>query len=218
MSETLFSEINKEVQEYEGKSSFFYRKALKKIVLNYKTDATKLISDESQDKKEQDKNVLRTVPKSGHLMIFEYQPSPNSKKYVDKCPIAYMISADSNSFVGANLHYIEPPKRDITLDLLKKGELLFPYSCLTKYNMNQVKGLFLDIAFSEWDTASYIPIEDFFKYEKGKEISVNSSEVWKYTNSNYKKMFKGRRIYQGYGKDDSDFEGNEASDNFMGEF
>lgn len=218
MSETLFSQIQNEMGEYEGKSPFFYRKALKKIVLNYKTDASKLISDETQDKKEQDKNVLRTVPKSGHLMIFEYQPKVNTKKYVDKCPIAYMISADSNSFVAANLHYIEPNKRDIILTLTKKGELLFPYSCMTKYNMNQVKGLFLDIAFNEWDTASHIPIEDFFKYEKGKEISVNSSEVWKYTNSRYKKMFKGRRIYQGYGKDDSDFEGNSTSTGFMGEF
>lgn len=227
MPETLFSEINNEMKDYEGKSSFFYRKALKKIVLNYKTDSEKLISDETRDKEQQDKNVLRTVPKSGHLMIFEYDTKNSSKKYVDRCPIAYMISADSNSFIAANLHFIEPSKREITINLLKKGELLFPYSCMTKYNMDKVKGLFLDIAFAEWDTASFIPIEDFFKYEKGKEIPVNPSEVWKYTNSKYKKMFKGRRIYKGYGKNDSDFEGDsksdfstvkEGNDDFMGDF
>lgn len=218
MSDTLFSEIHKELREDEGKSPFFYRKALKRLVLNYKTDPQKLISDEGQDKEQQDKNVLRTVPKSGHLMIFEYDPNPSSQKYIDKYPLAYMISADSKSFTAANLHFIEPDRRSKIIGAMKKGDLLFPYKCVTKYNMNRVKGLFLDIAFKEWDTASFIPIEEFVQYKKDTLIHVNNSEVWKYTNNNFKKMFKGRRIYQGYGKNDSDFEGTKENSDFMGEF
>lgn len=204
---TLFSDVKKTIENEEGRSPFHYRKALKKVINSYQTDIHRLITDEKNDTERQDKNVLRTVPKSGHLMIFEYQSKQRTIKYFDKYPIAYMISSDSKSFTAANLHYIEPSKREIIVKKMKDGQLLFPRNCLSKYYMSQVQGLFLDIAFDEWDTASLLPIENFVAYKKGREFPISTNQVWKDTNNHFKDMFKARRIYEGYGKDDKDFKG-----------
>jgi hypothetical protein len=209
---TLFEELNEEVNlEGKGKSPFFYRRAFARLSEKYKNDPQRLILDEQKDNgKEEDKdtNVLRRIPKVGHLMMFEYEASSKNLKYFDKNPLVYIISTSGNSFTGSNLHYIDPPKRQIITENLMGGRLNLPYSSVSKYNINQIKGLLLDVAFDEWITAINIPIESFVSIKEGKEKSILVTDVWKDTNKTFKKMLRGVRTYKGYGKNDLDFRGN----------
>lgn len=209
---TLFEEINEEVDlEGQGRSSFFYRRAFQRLSEKYKNDPKRLILDEQQDKGDKDntdKNVLRRIPKVGHLMMFEYEAASKNLKYFDKSPLVYVISTSGSSFTGSNLHYIDPPKRQIITENLMEGRLNLPYSSVSKYNMNQIKSLLLDVAFDEWMTAINIPIESFVSIKEGREKSISVTDVWKDTNKTFKKMLRGVRTYKGYGKNDSDFRGN----------
>jgi hypothetical protein len=209
---TLFEELNEEVNlEGKGKSPFFYRRAFARLSEKYKNDPQRIILDEQKDngsKEETDKNVLRRIPKVGHLMMFEYEASSKNLKYFDKNPLVYIISTSGNSFTGSNLHYIDPPKRQIITENLMDGRLNLPYSSVSKYNINQIKGLLLDVAFDEWITAINIPIESFVSIKEGIEKSILVTDVWKDTNKTFKKMLRGVRTYKGYGKNDLDFRGN----------
>lgn len=209
---TLFEELNEEVNlEGKGKSPFFYRRAFARLSEKYKNDPQRIILDEQKDngsKEKTDKNVLRRIPKVGHLMMFEYEASSKNLKYFDKNPLVYIISTSGNSFTGSNLHYIDPPKRQIITENLMEGRLNLPYSSVSKYNINQIKGLLLDVAFDEWITAINIPIESFVSIKEGTEKSILVTDVWKDTNKTFKKMLRGVRTYKGYGKNDLDFRGN----------
>ncbi len=207
---TLFEEIRDEVNlENKGKSPIFYRKALKRLTEKYIKQPGKFILDEQKDNtsKQQDKNLIRRIPKPGHLMLFEYQSKSKKLKYYDKVPLVYVMSVTGDYFEGCNLHYIEPIKRQLIIENLIQGKLMFPYNSMSKYSMNQVKGLFLDIAFDEWTTAINIPIESFFAIDNGREKPVLINDVWKDTNRTFREMFRGVRIYKGYGKNDRDFRG-----------
>lgn len=83
--------------------------------------------------------------------------------------------------------------------------MTLPYNSISKYNISQVRGLFLDIAIEEWTTASTLPIEDFVEIRDGKPRSVNARDVWKKNNRSFRNMLRGARIYKGYGKNDKDF-------------
>lgn len=211
---TLFEEIKEEVDmEGAGKSPFFYRRAFKRLSDKYINDPNKFIMDEqkdsSDDNEKQDKNVIRRIPKVGHLMMFEYQPKSEKLKYFDKTPLVYVISLTNDGFQGCNLHYIEPNKRQMIIENLMDGRLMLPYNSITKYSINQIKSLFLDIAFEEWITAINIPIENFVKIEGSREQSIMTNEVWKDTNKTFRKMLRGVRVYKGYGKKDPDFRGKQ---------
>ena len=208
---TLFEEIKEELNLDEGASPYFYRRALKRLVQKYQQQPLRFIREERQDNSDpedkQDKNVLRTVPKVGHFFMFDYE-SVSKSRYYDKFPLVYVLSTSGDSFVGANFHYIEPRRRMIVVDNLKEGRITIPYNCISKYNMTQVKSLYLDIAFNEWNSACLIPIENFVTYKDGKENTVRSIDVWNETNKTFRKMLKVTRQYRGYGKNDPDFKGD----------
>lgn len=114
---------------------------------------------------------------------------------------------EGRSFTGCNLHYIHPLKRSLVVENLKLDKLTLPYNSISKYNIEQIKGLLLDIAIDEWTTASTLPIEDFVSLENGKPRPVNVADVWKKNNRSFRRMLRGARIYKGYGKNDLDFKG-----------
>jgi hypothetical protein len=210
---TLFEEIREEVEiENGGVSPFFYRRAFKRLSERYASQPDKFITDERSDntgkEEEKDKNLLRRIPKPGHLMMFEYETKSKKLKYFDKIPLVYVTSISGTTFEGCNLHYIEPKRRQIIVENLMEGRLMLPYNSMSKYSINQVQGLFLDIAFNEWITAINIPIENFVKIEDGQEKTILMNDVWKDTNRTFRKMLKGVRVYRGYGKNDLDFRGN----------
>jgi hypothetical protein len=193
---TLFEEVKEELKLQPGDSGFFYRKALRSVAVKYASDPKRLILDEqrdSADKDHQDKNVLRTFPKPGHLLFFEYQPKSSYSKFSDKFPMVYIMGVEKDYFIGANLHFIDPQKRKLVVEQLQKNKIMFPPKCIGRYKIDHVNGLFLDVAKEEWITAAFIPVEHFVKINKGKEMPINVSEVWKETNKSFGDALTGTK-------------------------
>ena len=93
----------------------------------------------------------------------------------------------------------------MVVENLRRDKLTLPYNSISKYNMSQIRGLLLDIAKDEWNSASCLPIEDFVSIKDGKPSSISVNDVWKNNNRTFSKMLRGARIYKGYGTNDSDF-------------
>jgi len=208
---TLFEDLREEVNLEEGRSPFFYRKAFRRLTRKYMTKPELFVRDErrdnAEDKYSRDKNLIRRFPKQGHLFMFEYSSEKDNVKVFDPFPLVYCIKMEGRSFMGCNLHYIHPLKRKLVVENLKMDKLTLPYNSISKYNIDQIKGLLLDIAIDEWTTASTLPIEDFISLENGKPRQINVADVWKKNNRSFRKMLRGARIYKGYGKNDLDFKG-----------
>lgn len=209
---TLFEELNEELEYENGRSPFFYRRAYRRLTSKYLSSPERFIRDERGDSSDlpenQDKNVLRRAPRQGHIFMFEYKNESKNIKVFDPFPLVYVIRFDGRSFTGSNLHYIHPIKRKYVLENLQQGRLTIPYNSLSKYNMGQIKGLLLDVAFDEWMVAANLPIEEFFTIKDGKDEKIAVSDVWKQNNKTFRNMLRGARIYKGYGKNDADFKGN----------
>lgn len=198
---TLFEEVQEELKFESGQSGFFYRRALRSIASRYSSDPKRIIFDETKDmidKDHQDRNVIRTFPKPGHLLFFDYQPKSRYSKFADKFPCAYVMSLEKGIFTAANLHFIEPNKRKVVIEQLQKNRILFPQESIAKYSIKQVQGLYLDIATEEWNTAAFLPVENFVSIKEGKEKPVNVVDVWKETDRKSKKMFGATRTTKQY--------------------
>ena len=198
---TLFEEVQEELKFESGQSGFFYRRALRSIAAKYASNPSRIIFDESRDsvdKNHQDKNAIRTFPKPGHLLFFDYQPKSKYAKFADKFPCAYVMSLVEGVFTAANLHFIEPNKRKVVIEQLQKNRILFPQQSIAKYSIKQVQGLYLDIATEEWNTAAFLPVENFVSIKGGKERPVNVVDVWKETDRKSKEMFGATRTTKQY--------------------
>ena len=201
---TLFQEINEQMSVEDGKSPFFYRRAFRSLVTTYKNNPRKFIMDEKNDRQGNDENLLRKIPKIGHLMMFQYETKAKNLKMFDAFPLVYIIEVNGRSFTGCNLHYIHPAKRELVIDNLMEDRLNLPYNSVSKYNMTGV-GPLLDIAKDEWANAANLPIEEFVSIKDGKKKRLLTNKVWSETNKTFRDMIRGVRRYQGYGKNDSDF-------------
>ena len=198
---TLFEEVEEKLKFQPGESGFFYRRALRNVAIKYASDPERLILDEqkdSADKDHQDKNVIRTIPKPGHLLFFEYEPKKKYAKFVDNFPVAYVLGLETDYFIAANLHLIEPNKRKIILEKLQKNKMMLPNACIGRYSIKQVRGLYLDVAKDEWTTAAFLPIENFVKIQKGKETPINVAEVWKEVDRSFNNILGGSSTEKSY--------------------
>ena len=139
--------------------------------------------------------------------MFEYSSEKDNVSVFDPFPLVFVIKVEGSSFLGCNLHYIHPLKRKIVVENLRRNKLTLPYNSVSKYNISQIKGLLLDVARSEWTSASNLPIEDFVSIKDGKSRSINITDVWKNNNRSFRKMLRGALIYKGYGTNDEDFKG-----------
>tara|TARA_Y100000287_G_scaffold185997_1_gene191173 strand:- start:515 stop:1141 length:627 start_codon:yes stop_codon:yes gene_type:complete len=206
-NQTVFEELRERVDLEAGKSPFFYRKAFRGLTNSYMRRPGKFIMDERADKNDRDQNLIRRIPKQGHLFMFEYTSEKENVSVFDPFPLAYVIKFDGTTFDACNLHFIHPIKRQYVVENLKRDKLTLPYNSISKYNISQVRGLLLDIAINEWDTASMLPVEDFVSIKDGRSRRVNARDVWRTNNRSFRKMLRGTRIYKGYGKNDSNFKG-----------
>jgi len=206
---TLFEDLRQEVDVEPGRSPFFYRKAFRRLSKRYAADPQRLIRDEMRDRTsdDPDDNMIRRFPKQGHLFMFEYSSEKDNISVFDPFPLVFVIKVEGSSFLGCNLHYIHPLKRRIVVENLRRNKLTLPYNSVSKYNISQIKGLLLDVARSEWTSASNLPIEDFVSIKDGKSRSINITDVWKNNNRSFRKMLRGALIYKGYGTNDEDFKG-----------
>lgn len=180
MSSTIFEQV-KEAAGSEKRSLSWYRRQVKSIAKNYTLDLLK--SDENYDASAtpdfQDTNELRNEVRIGHLYLFEYKATSKTP-FHDTFPLVYVIDRQSDHFIGANLHYINPKSRYSVIDnLINNDYLKVPPNCVHKYLSNNVSGYFLDLGKDEWDTAILLPIENFIVTKSKK--SYSKRKVWEDT-------------------------------------
>lgn len=194
---TLFERINEKTGGQKHSFSW-YMSQVKEEAARYKKDTSKLIRDEKKDK--DDENLLRTYTVQGHLYMFEYKAKMRHLPYYDRFPLVYVLKSTGSEFWGANLHYMSPKKRILSVQKLMKGMIDVPKACVHKYLHDHVNGFYLDLAANEWDTAILLPIEDFVKNVQGSVFPYDRELVWEDTNESYYDKLKGRRVISGYGK------------------
>jgi hypothetical protein len=201
--ETIFERVEK-ITAGEEKPWSWYRQQVKKMALDYKTNQQKVIKQERKDRVQeeelQDKNELRRYARQGRLFLFEYKAVSKYLPYYDEFPLAYVLKANKDHFIAANLHYVHPNKRlKIVADLMD-GKINFPSCIIHKYITDHIDGFLLDLASAEWETSIALPVESFVKNRNGQLFPHKSAEVWKETNEKFYTKFKARRIIKGYGK------------------
>lgn len=201
--ETLFERITKKTNG-EKKSLSWYRAAVRAEASSYQKDMRKYVASERRDNagsaSENDQNMLRTYTVAGHIYMFEYKAKMKWLPYYDRFPLVYVIKSGRNEFFGANLHYMSPKRRILSIKKLLEGRIDIPKKCFHKYLTNHVDGLYLDLAAVEWDTAILLPTEDFVRTINGHFFPYDKELVWEETNENYYDNIKGRRVIEGYGK------------------
>lgn len=119
----------------------------------------------------------------GAMYFFHYDPKTKEKLlFYDLFPLVIPIETYSDGFLGLNLHYIPPYWRVRLLDQLIRFEqndrLAVSYQmairwlpdsvqnnlfkpCVKKYLITHIRSHFLRIDRSEWNTAAYLPVEQF---------------------------------------------------------
>jgi hypothetical protein len=201
--ETIFERVQK-LTGGEDKTWSWYRQNVKKIALEYKKHPEKTVKEERrdrvQDEEQQDKNELRRFARQGRLFLFEYKAISKYIPYYDEFPLAYVLRANKDHFIAANLHYVHPNKRlKIVADLME-GKINFPSCIIHKYITDHIDGFLLDLASVEWETSIALPVESFVKNKNGLLVPYKSVDVWKETNEKFYTKFKAKRIIKGYGK------------------
>jgi hypothetical protein len=200
---TIFERV-KEKTGGEEKSWQWYRQTVRSIALDLKQHPEHLQRDEKKDRYDteelQDVNRLRRFARQGRIFIFEYKAKMKYLPYYDQFPLAYVLHATPEYFIGANLHYIHPKKRPLIIQKLHDDRVDVPKVCIHKYILDHVDGFLLDLASAEWDTAIALPIESFVKNKNGVLMPYKSSDVWEETNSKFSDRIKAKRIIKGYGK------------------
>jgi hypothetical protein len=195
---TLFEKV-KNSAGGESKGLSWYKGTVKQLASQYKGDPSKLQRDEKRDRsssvEHQDENVLRRKVLQGHLYFFEYEAKMKYLPYYDKYPLAYVLKVDGDAFWAANLHYIDPKKRLKVITNLKENRIDIPKKCIHKYISNHVQSLYLDLSENEWDTAIFIPVEDFVT---SKQIPYDRQLVWNETDDTYYEKLKGQRVVKKY--------------------
>lgn len=140
------------------------------------------------------KNVSK--PLIGHMYFFIYDPKhKKTLPYYDVFPLVIPINYYPDGFLGMNLHYLPYILRAQLLDWLmslakstqvggkdsKYMQISYgvlkslgnskPYEpTIKRYLYQHVKSPFAQVAFSEWENAAFLPVEQFRK--------ANKREVW----------------------------------------
>ena len=136
----------------------------------------------------------------GEMYLFMYDPKhKDTLPYYDIMPLVLPFSKVPDGFLGINLHYLpylarfnllgelsklntrpidEKTKIDLSWRLLNSSAKYAPATaCVKHYLSNHIRTRFLKINFSDWITASMLPVENFKKAKKDK--------VWKDTKQKY---------------------------------
>jgi len=188
---TLF-EIIRDQTNGEKQTALWYRQQLGKISSKIKVWPDKMTEEQKMDSVQnivhQDENELRRTVFPGHMYFYSYHAISNVK-YYDRLPLVYVLKKSSDHFYGINFHYLDYKRRAIAINKLEKGVIDVPLHILHKYLIRECKGLFLDLATYEWESAAMLPVDDFvLKLNNGKEHSYDNELVWEETNSKTKRL------------------------------
>ena len=168
-----------EIEAFSRKSRQWYIDELKDLQINRQ----KLFRDTEAIKKN------RFLP--GKMYMYFYDPKyKDTLPYYDRFPLILGLETTKNGFFGLNLHYLDYMKRGLLLNrlmefktnnrydettrlrmsynLLKKASNLKLFKpCLKQYLKSQMITPFKMIPAEYWETAIYIPSEQFKKKTKG---------------------------------------------------
>lgn len=137
-------------------------------------------------------NVIKDLKaiKPGQMLFFGYYPKHHATlKYYDLFPLIFPISFYDDGFLGINLHYLPPTHRqkllsalydflnnraydettrlNLTYSLLKNfSKFGLAKPCLKRYLYGYITSPFINIEASDWETAIYLPFENFQKKSK----------------------------------------------------
>ena len=131
----------------------------------------------------------------GQMFMFFYDPKhKETLPYYDTFPLIFLIGFKENGFMGINLHYLPPVLRARLMDALYQtinnqryndttklrisyeilsGASRFRYfkPCVKHYLWDHVRGNYLNIEPTNWDSALMLPTEQFKK--------ATSERVWR---------------------------------------
>lgn len=194
--ESVFEKLEK-AQAGEDRSPAWWRQAGKVAMRSALADGTKdaIVTNEIVNR--DDDNEVSFTPKIGQLMMFEYNARVSKQvlPFYDQLPVVLVLQVKQDHFWAANLHYISPKKRLKTIEALLKGKIDVPRKIIHKYLKSDVKngGLFIQIAESDWDSAIYLPTEQFVSAVGKIEIPFPANKVWHKYDPVSKYRFKAKR-------------------------
>lgn len=137
-------------------------------------------------------NSLHTSVVPGQLYMFVYDAkTKDTLPYWDRFPVIFPFDYTNNGFYGINLHYLPPKLRAVLMDSLyniasdkrfdDKTKIKLSYQviksaanvnmfkpCIKRYLTSHVKSKFIFISPIHWDTAIFLPLEDFSGASKQK--------------------------------------------------
>lgn len=181
MAAKVFSDLLQQSQisgisaRADGANQWFRNKA-KEV---RKADVKRIMQD-SQDR-------YRTAIVPGNMYMFYYDPKlKNTLPYYDTFPLIFPLSADKNSFLGINFHYLNPvlraklldalyehvsndkmndtTKMKISYDILKSASKYRYFKpCIKRYLKSHVRSRFVKIYPNEWDFAVMLQTQNFEK-------------------------------------------------------
>jgi len=141
---------------------------------------------------------LTRVPQVGFMYHFFYDPkNKDTLPYYDRFPLIFPFkrgfqrqrAIEAGSFLGLNLHYLDPRLRARLMDglytistdkrfdedtrirlsyniLNKASKFRFFKPCVKRYLVSKVRSRFVKINADQWDTALFLPTERFRKKSK----------------------------------------------------
>ena len=188
---TLFETIREETNG-ESQTATWYRQQLGKLSAKIKTFPSRMTIEQKMDSVQnmvhQDENEMRRTVFPGHMYFYSYNAISNVP-YYDKLPMVYVLKRASDHFYGINFHYLDYKKRTIAIKKIEKGIIDVPLHIVHKYLIRECKGLFLDLATYEWETAAMLPVDDFvLKLKNGREHPYDNELVWEETNTKTKRL------------------------------
>lgn len=161
----------------------WYRQAAQDV---RSVNRNRLMNDKKNIKTELDQKSI------GKMFMFFYDPKlKETLPYYDTFPLIFLIGFREEGFMGINLHYLPPVLRARLMDALYQTinnskyndttklrvsyEILasaskFKYfkPCIKHYLWDHVRGNYLNIEPTNWDSALMLPTEQFKKASKDK--------------------------------------------------
>lgn len=136
--------------------------------------------------------IKKNKPMAGRMYMYFYDPkTKDTLPYYDRFPLIVMIGPAPGGFYGLNFHYLPPPLRAKLLDgllditnnkkydestrirlsyglLTSVRKLRWFEPCFKRYLLTNIKRQMVMVEASEWETAVFLPTEDFAKANKRK--------------------------------------------------
>ena len=189
MADNIFQTVSMKAGDAQ-KSYYWYREQVKNLGSNL--SGTQLLRNET----------LTSRIRPGEMYLFMYDPKlKKTLPYYDAVPLVLPFKTLKDGFLGINLHYLpylarfkllgelnkltldkrinENSSIQISLQILNSSsKYLAATACVKHYLNAHLRSRFLKINYTDWITASMLPVERF-KSDSGNDPS--KAKVWRDT-------------------------------------